>query len=315
MEIVKRNLPRDVFLHLLAMVTLYWSAISFITLCHNVLNYLLPAVTDYGYAGFTGSIRFAVSSLIIVFPIFIATSWFLNKIYNRETDVRESKIRKWLIYLTLFVTALVIIGDLVYTINVFLGGEVTLRFILKALSIIVVAGVVFGYYLDDVRRDAPSKLATYFAWGSAVVVLAALVGSFFIIGSPARANLEKIDQIRVSDLQSIQSQVVYYWQRKQVLPATLADLNDPLSSYMIPNDPETKQSYEYMVKDAATLKFELCANFALPGSTDGRGNAKTMPVPAMYPHDGLSQAFDHAAGRVCFDRTIDKQLYPPIPVK
>jgi hypothetical protein len=140
----KRNIPRDLFLHLLAIVTLYWSAVSFVTLLWQNINYYLPDVlNNYYYQGINSIVRFAVSSLIIVFPVFILVSWFLNRIYAKESEVRESKIRKWLIYLTLFIASLVIIGDLVGTINTLLGGEITTRFILKALSVLLVAVAVF----------------------------------------------------------------------------------------------------------------------------------------------------------------------------
>ncbi len=310
----KRNLPRDVFLHLLAMVTLYWSAVSFITLCWQYVNYFFPDILNYnyGYTGFAGPIRFAVSSLIIVFPVFILVSWFLNKIYAKESQVRESKIRKWLIYLTLFIASLVIIGDLIFVINTFLGGEIKARFILKALSVLVVAVIIFGYYLDDVRRPAPSKLAKYFAWISGIIILAAVVGAFFIVGSPMNARLMQFDNQRVSDLQNIQYQVVNFWQRKGQLPQNLSDLNDSISGYSVPNDPQTSKPYEYNIKDSATLSFELCATFNLNGSIN---NAKTAPAPvSMYPND-YSQNWNHSAGRACFERKIDQQLYPPLKGK
>ena len=161
---IKRNLPRDVFMHLLAIVTLYWSAISFVTLLWQFINYYFPDALNryYSQLAFSGLMRFAVASLIIVFPVFILVSRYLNKIYARESAVRESKIRKWLIYFTLFVASLVIIGDLITVINFFLGGEITVRFVLKALSVLLVAGLVFGYYLDDVRREKPAKTGKYF---------------------------------------------------------------------------------------------------------------------------------------------------------
>ncbi len=89
----KRNIPRDLFLHLLAIVTLYWSSISFVTLLYQYINYFYPLQTYY-YGGVTSFDKFSVASLIIVFPIFIATSWYLNSIYRKEFEVRESKIRK-----------------------------------------------------------------------------------------------------------------------------------------------------------------------------------------------------------------------------
>lgn len=306
---IKRNIPRDLFLHLLAIVTLYWSSISFVTLLWQFINYFFPdKLSDpYFYGGLNGPIRFAVASLIIVFPIFILVSWYLNKIYAKEAQVRESKIRKWLIYLTLFIASLVIIGDLVTTINTLLGGEITIRFVLKALSVLLVAGLVFGYYLDDVRRDTPTKLAKPFALVSGILVLAAIIGSFFIVGSPASARLVQFDQQKISDLQSIQYQIVNYWQRKESMPSSLSDLKDPISNFIVPNDPQSGVSYEYTVKDATNLSFELCANFNKEGS-----DQYSQVRPMTYPAKGQGDNWQHSAGRVCFDRTIDKQLYPPL---
>jgi len=304
-----RNIPRDLFLHLLAIVTLYWSAVTFVTLLWQYINKFFPDVLNgIYYEGFVGLIRFAVASLIIVFPVFIVVSWFLNKIYAREAAVRDSKIRKWLIYLTLFIASLVIIGDLIGTINMLLGGEITIRFILKALSVLLVAGFVFGYYLDDVRRDAPTKLAKYFAWGSGVLVLAVAVASFFIVGSPVTARLIQFDQQKIQDLQGIQYQIVSYWQRKEAMPSSLSDLNDPISNFKIPVDPQSNTNYEYIVKDAANLSFELCATFNKQSVDQYASPVSPVSVPAK----GYADNWSHAEGRVCFERTIDKQLYPPL---
>jgi len=302
---IKRNIPRDLFLHLLAIVTLYWSSISFVALLWRYINYFFPDVLNYiavYYA--SGLIRFLVSSLIIVFPVFVLVSWYLNKIYAREAVVRESKIRKWLIYLTLFITSLVIIGDLVSVINTFLGGEIKVRFILKALSVLVVAAAVFWYYIDDVRKESPTKLAKPFAWVSGILVLAVVVGAFFIIGSPQTARLIEFDVQKANDLQNIQSQIVNYWQSKERLPAVLSDLNDPISGFKVPVDLQNNAPYEYIVKNAATLSFQLCANFNKPSQD-------TTPR-MLYPvQAGIDQNWNHSEGRVCFDRTIDRQLYPP----
>jgi len=303
---IKRNIPRDVFLHLLAIVTLYWSAVVFITLLWQFINYFLPDSLVYYSASYSlGLIRFAVSSLFIVFPLFIFVSWYLNKIYRKESVVRESKIRKWLIYLTLFVAALVVVGDLVAVINDLLGGNTTARFILKALSILLVAGFVFGYYLDDVRREAPSNLGKYFAWASAALVLTAIIGSFFIIGSPNSARLIQYDQQKVLDLQGIQGQIINYYQRKGVLPALLSDLTDTISGYSVPIDPQTKLNYEYNVQDITKLSFELCATFNKSGI-----DQYSTPIPMSVGN--INENWPHGTGRVCFERTIDKQLYPPL---
>ena len=44
----KRNLPRDVFMHLLAIITLYWSAVTFTALLWQFINYPPTYKSDKG---------------------------------------------------------------------------------------------------------------------------------------------------------------------------------------------------------------------------------------------------------------------------
>jgi hypothetical protein len=148
--------PKDVFLHLLAILTLYASAIAFIALIFQYINVLIPDPLEMqgGYALQSSyqAIRWAIASLIVIFPVYIFSVWYLNKNYIASPEKRNLRIRKWLIYFTLFAAALIIIGDLVALIFNLLGGELTTRFLLKVLTVFFVAGSVFYYYLWDLRR-------------------------------------------------------------------------------------------------------------------------------------------------------------------
>ncbi len=148
--------PKDVFLHLLSIVALYASGIAFLVLIFQYVNVLLPdAVAGNDYYSFQSSmtaIRWSISSLIIVFPVYILSAWFLNKNYDKTPAKKKLWIRKWLVYFTLFAAALIIIGDLVTLINNLLNGELTLRFLLKVLSVFFVAGNVFYYYLWELKH-------------------------------------------------------------------------------------------------------------------------------------------------------------------
>jgi hypothetical protein len=53
----------------------------------------------------------------------------------------------------LFIAACVLIGDVVTLVYNVLTGEVTLRIVLKILTVAVIAGTVFGYYLSELRVD------------------------------------------------------------------------------------------------------------------------------------------------------------------
>ncbi len=151
-----KTTPKDFFLNLLSIVTLYGSAIAFLTLIFQYVSVWLPDPLEGGQhyllQGAFNAIRWSIASLIIIFPVYVLTNWFLNKSYAKVPEKRYLKIRKWLIYFTLFAAALIIIGDLVTLIYRLLGGEFTLRFILKVLAVFFVTGNIFGYYLWDLRK-------------------------------------------------------------------------------------------------------------------------------------------------------------------
>ncbi len=147
------------------------------------------------------------------------------------------------------------------------------------------------------------------------VVTVSVIASFFIIGSPMTERVRRFDERRVNDLQSVQWEIINYWQKKNRLPATLDVLRDDIRGFVPPQDPETGTPYEYAVKDATS--FSLCATFSLvsDASINTRGMTKPVPVGRITKEH---QSWEHDSGRVCFSRTIDKDLYPPtspVPLK
>ena len=44
-------------------------------------------------------------------------------------------------------------GDLITLVYNVLGGELTVRFVLKVITVAAIASTVFGYYLWDLRRE------------------------------------------------------------------------------------------------------------------------------------------------------------------
>ena len=301
--------PRDIFLHLLAIITLYTSAVSFGTLISQFIDRFFPdTLADLHGTFFSGPLRWAIASLVIVFPAYVWISWFLAKDAATHPEKRELKIRKWLFYFTLFAAAIVIIGDFVALIYNFLGGDLSTRFILKIFAILFIAASVFGYYLWNLRvermasRDPRMK---WFIFGVIAIVGAATLYGFFVVGSPFAERMRRFDERRVQDLQNIQWQVVNYWQRKEQLPAALDGLRDDISGYIVPRDPEDGASYEY--RALGTLKFELCAGFKTESTQAGK---EKTPFPIAY-ESGIMENWRHGAGRTCFERTIDSELYPP----
>ena len=71
----------------------------------------------------------------------------------RSPGKRLSAVRRWLTYLTLFIAACVLVGDLITLVHAFLSGELTLRFALKVGVVALIAGGIFGWYLWDLRQE------------------------------------------------------------------------------------------------------------------------------------------------------------------
>jgi len=138
--------------------------------------------------------------------------------------------------------------------------------------------------------------------------LAIIILGFFIVGTPKELRAVRIDQERVSDLQSIQWEAINYWQKKDSLPATLVALEDPISGYIAPTDPETEEDYTYEV--TGPLSFTLCATFTTESREDGLTDYRYPVKP-----NGTQESWAHGEGEKCFDRTIDPDLYKlPAPV-
>ncbi|HKI85809.1 MAG TPA: DUF5671 domain-containing protein [Thermoanaerobaculia bacterium] len=144
---------REAFLYLVLFTTLYISAYNFGALLYQFIERAFPdSASPPGWQPYLEVIRWSVASLVIAFPIFLLVSRIVGRSMARDPSKRGSSVRKWLTYLTLFIASGVIIGDLIALVYNLLGGELTVRFILKVLVVAAIAGTVFGYYLRDLRR-------------------------------------------------------------------------------------------------------------------------------------------------------------------
>jgi len=149
----KPYLPaRQAFVYLVSFIALYITAFSFGSLLFAFINNAFPDPVSFGDRGI-GSMRTALASIIVAFPLYLFLMRQLKKAEKQDSEQRESKIRKWLAYLTLVIAAGILIGDLIAVLSGLIGGELGIRFFLKALTIFAITGSIFGYYLWDLRRE------------------------------------------------------------------------------------------------------------------------------------------------------------------
>jgi len=301
--------PKDVFLQLFNIVTFYLTVIGFITLYIQYINAIFPDALNYYFSGIANTVRVASSILVISVPAFLLSAWLLAKDTLAAPEKREFKLHKWLLYFTLFVSAITIIIDLITFVYNFLSGELTARFFLKILVVLLIAVAVFGYYMWELKRtNLQSRWPRILGIALLALMLVSIVGGFFIVGTPAKQRDLRFDEQRIGDLQMIQGQIVNNWMQKGKLPAKLEDLQDSISGFSVPKDPQSAMSYEYMVVDKNN--FQLCATFKVASS-----DIYHATQPAVRFGDLYSDNWNHSAGLVCFDRKIDPELYKPQTAK
>lgn len=324
------------FLSLGTLATLITTIVSFLGLLFETLDKKFPDVLNatysYGYnTAQYDSMRASLATLIIFFPIFLVLTYFWHKVYKKGVSHIDETIRKWMIYLILFLSALTIAIDLVTLVRYFISGEITNRFLYKVAITLLTAIFVGGYYFLVLNKKEKIWKFNIHFWSmlkGIVWVGLAIWFAFCVMGSPWTQRSLRLDEKRMQDLQGIQWQIINFWQQKERLPVDLKELVNPISGYSLPVDPDFEKgiNYEYNILDAKLLKFELCATFAMPipkgwqeysygGVVPLSGVAKDVAVsePATYPYPGggTNESWSHEAGHACFERTIDKEIYPP----
>jgi hypothetical protein len=155
------ELARDAFFYLLAFVTLgIWiqalGEMAFIFIDHLIPDSLNRDYSAYGDPSWP--VAFSLARLLVAYPVYLVLMRQINRDLATHREKNFSGVRKWLTYLTLLVAALIAIGAVIAFLTSFLRGELTPRFLLKVLVVLVLDGGVLWYYFDWIRRKPAPKV-------------------------------------------------------------------------------------------------------------------------------------------------------------
>jgi len=143
---------REAFLYLLLFTTLYLSAFNLGGLLFQLIELGFPE-PGASAAPVHQAMRWSIAILVVAFPVFLFLARLTARELKADPTKRTSRVRRWLTYLTLFVAASALLGDGAALVYHLLGGELTIRFVLKVATIVVIAGAVFRYYLRDLDTE------------------------------------------------------------------------------------------------------------------------------------------------------------------
>lgn len=291
----------DAFLNLLSLITVAWLAYSIggvvFQLINKYLGNLEPAFGSVSVNYY--ALKLSLASLIVVAPVYFAVANILHRKYKLNELDHSSGVYRWLTYLMLLVSALTIIGSLIALISGFLNGNYTANVVLKILTVIVIAGFIFGYYFFDLkRRDYAKAHIVSIVVGSIVglVIAAIAIAGLMNVPSPETARKQLLDDQKSQALSSMYSYVIDTYRNDGTLDDQL-DMSQ-LEAYSAPG---TYTGISYRKIDGQN--FELCAEFL----------AKSETLDRTYYYNPSAPWQNHEAGKACYSFEASKEvskLYP-----
>lgn len=144
---------RDAFYYLINFITLGFWTVALGQIWYVLIARWVPdaAAYDYRQINLRDQISWQAATVIVAFPIFAFVHYLIRKQLALRPDMYESAVRKWLTYIALVFAALVVLTDGVWFTNALLRGEITVRFILDSIVLLVLGGGVFAYYLATIN--------------------------------------------------------------------------------------------------------------------------------------------------------------------
>lgn len=314
----KKATTLEVVLNLFSFILLGIVAIALGTLYFEIIDKYFPDIvadntSSYAYQSrsqvSTSAIHYAMASLIIAFPLFffVMKMWFRK--FRKDEGKIESQLTKWVTYLVLLVASIIIVGDLITVLFTFLQGEMSVRFFLKSLILLVISGIIFGFYFFErkmvqYKYDVPQRTFSLFSSSVLGLIIVAIIMGFFATGSPKMERMRTLDNQRSADLSSLSSCISNYTLQYKRFPEDLLTLQEASSfTYCSSSikDPETGELYEYFIKeepasDEGDGTYELCASFSL-ASDD-------VLMGSNYRYNTSELWYTHGSGRTCFSQRV-----------
>lgn len=297
----------DAFVHLVTYFALIMSAVALGGILFQFINKYFPDLENFQW--YTppshrekislGALRFHIANLLVTGPLFLSMTLYLHKLFRKKMLNPESSVRKWLTYVLLFAATVGIIGSVLSVFYQFLEGNYTPNFALKAGTILLIAGGIFGFYFWDLKREnfaSKNKIAVGISVLIAMLYLSVFIGGFALIGSPIKARMQQFDRERIDAAMRVRWDVENEFRVKNKLPASLAQVSETLGL-----DPETLLPFQYEIIESN--EYKLCINFTLESSESiGTEPNWILPRPvtgALSSQNPEEIWYKHSAGLNC----------------
>ena len=290
----KKNPAFHLFLYLVAFLALGFLVAGEIIVFFQMINKFVPDPQslhlDYSYVYYDNdALKFGLSALIVALPIYFFVLMLIEKKLGKNEIGAVSLVRKFITYLAMFAFSGMAIGSLISLLYNYFDGELTTRFVLKALVFFAVSIIFFGFYFWEIRRkEIVRKPFIFFYSGLLVFAIISVVLGFVVIDNPKVTREKKIDNELVDKMNTFTFGVNSYYKEHKKLPNT-----DEKSL--------NRTNGEITYKPGEDHTYELCGDFLR--ATDGNESRR------------YSDEWPHSAGEHCFLFDATRETYDNAPIK
>ncbi|MFH1029822.1 MAG: DUF5671 domain-containing protein [bacterium] len=297
----------------LSLVALAFMAVSTGLIIFQIINkHIVDALASYRTCYSPEALKFAISAIIISTPIYYVLVWQIYKGLFLGILDKEASCRTKLNYVILFISSIVIIGYLIGIVYNFLDGELTVKFILKALTALIISAGVLSYYIYEIKRKEvvgkKSKVIKIYFFVSLVAVISTLISGFIFVELPKDNRARRKDEQLLNDINNVNFAVEEFYKIKKRLPVDFKELvkeNIQIMQNLSNFEEEGNIIYEFEEKN----KYRFCAVFLTSNKS-----AQNDCFGGGY----WEQEWGHDKGYQCFEKSViptDEIIMPkPVPI-
>ena len=294
--------PRAAFLHLLALFLLYMAAFSTGAILFLAIDIFIKDPVNRIFFDLGGFARFNAAVLIASLPVLLLVRRAIMRDITLNPANRIAPVVRTLAYITLLITSLIMVCDMVVVLMGFLNGDLTITFILKSVVVLLLAGGIFLWYtsglaFEEKMGDSEGKQSSIhesqwrprLAWAGFLTASMSLMLALWIAGNPFNQRLVRLDRQRVSDLRSLQGAISRFHKKEKRLPDNLSELRSSPDSYIERTaDAITKKPYLYKRIDKTSYRLGAVFDLATPAADDSNARSRD----GFYQHDAGLQTFE-----------------------
>lgn len=314
------------------LILLIINIISIIMIIFSVIDVLIKEnISNSNYYNYS-DLHSSIALISITLPLHLVLSYYIRKEHIKNIKEGNSPVKKFTIGATVIASLIAICGSLFSIIYQYLEGEISSRFIAKVIFSLILSIILFLYYrlIYTKGQLGTIKYQNIFGILSSIFIISACIYSIVLTGSPDLIRKQKLDEIRLNNLSSIQQSVLSYWQNYKLLPNDLVSMTNAMSNTAVPKDPKSNEPYEYEIVTqskvvnniTSSATFKICAKFETIRDNSKKfeelktqdyskyNSIKDNEFNSYYPMDE-SPFWNHKAERTCFIRTIDPMIFQP----